>query len=79
MRRGEEGVAVVEYLLNAEGRRILEANLVRSSGFESLDRAALRYAKILRVTSNCPGLRFRHEIPMTIPESYVPPANEPLR
>jgi len=79
LRRGEEGVAVVEYLMNADGRRIAGIDLVKSSGSQSLDRAALRYGKSLRVKSNCPGQRFRHEIRMAIPASYVPPANPTLQ
>jgi TonB family protein len=79
LRKGEEGVAVVEYLMNADGRRIAGIDLVKSSGSQSLDRAALRYGKLLRVKSNCPGQRFRHEIRMTIPASYVPPAPQTLQ
>jgi len=79
LRRGEEGVAVVEYLMNADGRRIAGIDLVKSSGSQSLDRAALKYGKSLRVKSNCPGQRFRHEIRMAIPAWYVPPAPQILQ
>jgi len=79
MRNGEEGVAVVELVLNANARLLMQPDLVKSSGFQPLDRAALKYAKSLRFKSNCPGQRFRHEIHMTIPAWYVPPAPERLQ
>ncbi len=58
----QEGSVLIEYTVPAPKQRISDVTIVKSSGFESLDRAALVHAISLRVTSNCEGQRFRHEI-----------------
>jgi TonB family protein len=62
MRRLQEGTVQVEYSTLPDRRWLHEVRVVRSSGIQSLDVAALRYARGLRASSNCPGQRFRYDV-----------------
>ncbi len=68
IRLRQEGTAQVEYSTVAERRWPTDVQVVRSSGFESLDEAALRYMRSLRVSSNCPGQRFRYDVEFKLTE-----------
>lgn len=57
-----EGTARVEYSTVPGRNWARDVKLVRSSGVESLDDAALRFMKATRVTSNCPGQLFRYDV-----------------
>lgn len=58
----QEGTVQVEYSTVADRQWTENVTVVRSSGVESLDQAALRYMRSVRVTSNCPGQRFRYDV-----------------
>lgn len=62
-RQKQEGTVEIEYGLTERGY-FEEVWIVRSSGFESLDSGALRYARALRArpSTNCKGQRFRYEV-----------------
>jgi TonB family protein len=68
IRLQQEGTVQVEYTAHADRRSMRDVQVVRSSGFESLDEAALRYARFLRASSNCPGQRFRYDVEFKLTE-----------
>jgi TonB family protein len=62
MRREEEGAAELDFTVSPDGKRVSEIILVKSSGIESLDQAALLFIRAQRPKTNCPGQRFRQEV-----------------
>jgi TonB family protein len=80
IRLRKEGTVQVEYSTVAERRWLTDVRVVRSSGVESLDEAALRYMRSLRVSSNCPGQRFRYDVEFKLTETmrhmYQPQTND---
>ena len=62
MRSLQEGTVQVEYSTVAGQRWTRDVQVVRSSGVETLDEAALRYMRYQRVNSNCPEQRFRYDV-----------------
>ena len=62
MRREEEGVAELDFTVSPDAKRVSEVTLVKSSGVESLDQAALLFVRAQRPKTNCPGQRFRQEV-----------------
>ena len=70
LRRGDEGVTVLALVINRRGR-VLDASIVESSGFDELDRAALRI-----VESAKPLPRFNRRMTMTQIRARIPIAFE---
>lgn len=68
MRSRKEGTVQVEYSPAPDRRGPRDVQVVRSSGSEALDEAALRYMRSLRVSSNCPGQRFRYDVEFKLKE-----------
>lgn len=66
-----EGTVQIEYSTRADGRLLQDVQIVRSSGIETLDSAALRYARGLRARSNCPQQRFRYDIEFKMTPSLM--------
>jgi len=62
-RLGEQGVCVLQLLINEEGR-VTDIRLVKSSGFKRLDDAALKYVK--RAWRFTPGTKDGKPAPMWI-------------
>lgn len=62
IRSQQEGTVRVEYSTVAGRQWTRDILVVRSSGVETLDEAALRYMRYQRVTSNCPEQRFRYDV-----------------
>ena len=60
--RKQEGVAEVDFTIGPGRKSAADRTLVRSSGFESLDRESLRVMYGARPVSNCEAQRFRAEI-----------------
>lgn len=61
VRRSEEGAVVLEFQSTAESK-LADVRVAQSSGFATLDSAALRYARHLRATSPCVGERIRFKV-----------------
>jgi TonB family protein len=68
IRLQKEGTVQVEYSTVAGRQWTRDVQVVRSSGVESLDEAALRYMRTQRVSSNCPGQRFRYDVEFKLTE-----------
>lgn len=68
IRLQKEGTVQVEYSTVAGRQWTRDVQVVRSSGFESLDEAAIRYMRVQRVSSNCPGQRFRYDVEFKLTE-----------
>jgi TonB family protein len=66
-----EGTAQVEYSTVAGRNWAGDVQLIRSSGVESLDEAALRFMRSTRVSSNCPGQRFRYDVEFRLTQSLI--------
>jgi TonB family protein len=62
IRSQQEGTVQVEYSIVAGRQWTRDVQVVRSSGVETLDEAALRYMRYQRVSSNCPEQRFRYDV-----------------
>jgi TonB family protein len=68
IRLQKEGTVQVEYSTVTGRQWTRDVQVVRSSGVESLDEAALRYMRSQRVNSNCPGQRFRYDVVFKLTE-----------
>lgn len=64
LRRGEEGVVQLQVIVPGTRARPSQASVARSSGFASLDEAALRFITDIEVHTNCPG------VPATVPLDF---------
>jgi TonB family protein len=56
LRRGQAGQVRVEFMVPEARARPSQAAVVASSGFESLDRAAVEFLSATIIHTNCPGV-----------------------
>jgi hypothetical protein len=61
MRRKQEGVTQIDFVIDPKLKQAVDRTLVMSSGIESIDRGSLKLLWGARAVSNCPGQRFRGE------------------
>jgi TonB family protein len=58
----EEGTVVLEYGVIPDSDLLQDVRVLKSSGFELLDTAALRLAGATRSSGGCPNLRYRSNV-----------------
>jgi TonB family protein len=76
VRGGEAGDAVLEFGVQRGSHRLSRVRVVRSSGYESLDNAALRMSQVVRADAPCETQRYNLKVRFTI--KYESPAADEL-
>lgn len=76
LRGGEAGDAVLEFTVLRSSHQLSRVRVVRSSGFESLDNAALRMSRVVRADAPCETQRYNLKVRFTI--QYEPPPSDNL-
>jgi len=62
VRREEQGDVWLEYAVEDGNKRLLDVRVVASSGYEEIDSAALKAARRISTTGQCPGRRYRIKV-----------------
>ena len=62
LRREEQGDAWIEYGVEEGNKLLLDVRVIKSSGFQDLDSAAIKAAKSMRTMGQCPGRRYQIKV-----------------